>query len=50
MENYKEQYKKRRKELKLNIYVLSLKESKAHFVISPGTDHFERSLLNTDAP
>ncbi len=44
MENCKEQYKKWRKELKLNFYVLDF------MVVTLDTDHFERSLLNTDAP
>ena len=44
MENSNEQYKKkRRKELKLNVYVL------LNMLVTPDTAHFERSLLNADA-
>ena len=44
MENYNEYKKKGDKELKLNGYVLSC------MLVTLDTAHFERSLLNTDAP
>ena len=47
MENYKEQYtnkKRETKELKLNGYVLPC------MLVTLDTAHFDRSLLNTDAP
>jgi len=41
--NKRENYNERRKELKLNVYVL------ADMVVTRDTAHFERSLLNIDA-
>ena len=43
MANYKEQYLKRRKEMKMNVHVLAVMS------VTPDTAHFEISLLNTSA-
>ena len=43
MEKYKEQYKKKREEIEIELYVLNC------MLVTLDTTHFEMSLLNTDA-